>query len=65
MPLASSNKTGRNKVETLKGPRRKILLLDYSKQGGWGMAVFLKGCNHIHVPPINITLIMSLLFRFL
>ena len=48
MPLASSNKTGRKKIETLKDPRRWILLLDYSKQGGLGMAVFLKGCNFEH-----------------
>ena len=45
MPLASSNKTVREKIETLKGPRRRILSLDYSKQGGWGMSVFLTGCN--------------------
>ena len=48
MPLASSNKTGRKKVETLKGPRRCILLLDYSNQCGWGMSGFLKGCNFEH-----------------
>ena len=48
MPLASSNKTGRKKIETLKGPRRCILLRDYSNQGGWGMSVFLKGCNFEH-----------------
>ena len=48
MPLASSNKTGRKKIETLKGPRRWILLLDYSNQSGWGMSLFLKGCNFEH-----------------
>ena len=35
MPLASSNKTGRRKIKTLKGPRRWILLVDYSNQGGY------------------------------
>ena len=45
MPLASFNKTGRKKIETLKGPRRWILLLDYSNHGGWGMLAFLKGFN--------------------
>ena len=40
MPLASSNKTGRKKFETMKGPRPLILLLDYSNQGGWGISVF-------------------------
>ena len=39
------NKTGRKTIETLKGPRRCILFLDYSNQGGWGMLVFLKGCD--------------------
>ena len=49
MLLASSNETRRKKkIETLKGPRRWILLLDYSYQGGWGMPVFLKGCNFEH-----------------
>ena len=32
-------------METLKGPRRWFLLLDYSNQGGWGMSVSLKECN--------------------
>ena len=36
MPLASSNKIGHKKIETLKGPGRWILLLDYSNQGGLG-----------------------------
>ena len=25
-----------------------ILLLDYSNQSGWGMAVILRGCNYEH-----------------
>ena len=41
MPLASSNKTGRKKIETLKNPRRLSLLLGYSNRGGWGMSIFL------------------------
>ena len=48
MPSASSNKTGRKNMETLKGPIRWILKLDYSNQGGWGVSVFLKGCNFYH-----------------
>ena len=38
--LSLFNKTGRKKIDTLKGPRRWILLLDYSNQGGWGKSVF-------------------------
>ena len=40
MPLAPSIKTESEKIETLKGPRRRILLLDYRNQCGWGMMVF-------------------------
>ena len=32
-------------IETLKGLRLWILLLDYSNQDGWGMSVSLNGCN--------------------
>ena len=48
MPLASSNKTRRKKIETLKDQRFLILLLDYSNQGGWGMSVSLNGRNFEH-----------------
>ena len=45
MPLASSNKTGRKEIETLKGPRCWILLLDYSYQSESGS---LKGYKFEH-----------------
>ena len=45
LTLASSNKTGRNEIQTLKGPRCWIY---YSNQGGWGMSVSLKGCKFEH-----------------
>ena len=48
MPLA---KAVRINIETLKGPRCRILLLDYSNQGGWGMSVHLKGCKYEHTEP--------------
>ena len=48
MPLASSNKTGRKEIETLKGPRCLILLLDYSYQSEWGMSGSLKGYKFEH-----------------
>ena len=48
IPLVFSNKTERKQIETLKGPRCWILLLDYSNQGGWGMSVSLKGCKFEH-----------------
>ena len=35
-------------IETLKGPRRRTLFLDYSNQGVWGMSLFLKGDNFEH-----------------
>ena len=48
MSVASSNKTRRKKIETLKRTRCLFLLLDYSYHGGWGRSVSLNGCKFEH-----------------